>query len=379
MAVVARRNLEKITSGDPQIDIGEAGAKTSGGKECRSRWAGKDDIPQRVESGSASSGSGTSQSNQSKGNYKIAPKPKRDAAHKDDHSHMEWKPDAEEFVDHNGQPITTPKPGPVNPSGDSAAEEEEEEEESKEEEAERERFLAQGREENRKIRHGESNTLRPTSIERHWRKLYLIVKLWWGDHGKALSSFQKTTFGRIQGQFENECERIVKENFRDATDIEREKKILFQEYKFPVETLHGLISTAAATLFNVQELDTHGTEEDKESLAEEQASLVKGVAVITETLKRYQIPAQCVVTNYALEMFDTIVNKSEATRTQYAETLSELNRPTAEQQQAWTVAIPHMEKALQVMRTDDRSSDEKEQLKAHIRYIESKNNVGKPQ
>ncbi|EMD95275.1 hypothetical protein COCC4DRAFT_43964 [Bipolaris maydis ATCC 48331] len=374
MAVVASRNLENMMSENSRIDINKADAGASGGKENGRDKGGEDDPPQREESSSASSGSGLPHSNQSES--KIASKSDMDATHKNDPDHMNWKSDAPEFVDHNGQPMKSDEKDPENSSGDSSGDENEDnEEERRKEKAERERFLAQGREENRKIRHGESNTSRPPSIERHWRQLYITVKTWWRDHGKALNPSQKTSIEKIQGRIEKECESIVKENYSDAGDIDREKKKLFQEYKFPVETLHGLISTAAAALSTVQKMETNGTKEDKESLNEEQNSLVKGVAVITETLKKYQIPAQCVVTNLALEMFDTIVNKSEATRAQYAETLSELNKPTAEQEEAWTVAIPHMEKALQLMRKDDHTSDGEKQLQTQIRFIESKNKV----
>ncbi|KAH7551135.1 hypothetical protein BM1_10009 [Bipolaris maydis] len=389
MALVASKNIEKITSEDHQTHIGKANANTSGGEEDK-RYEGKrEDLSQRGESSSASSGSGPSHSTQRTRNHKIAPKSNRDATHDDDSDPFDWDPDAESFVDRDGQPVIITKPQPTKLSDDPAEEKtrseaakakraEEEEEEKKEimaEEADRQRLLAQGREENRKKRHGGSNIQRPPSIERQWRQLYITVKTWWGNHGKPLSRSQKAPIQKIQERIEKECERIVKENYSDAGDIEREKKSLLKEYRFPVETLHGLISTAATALHDVQELEQNGSEKEKEALAEEQESLVKGVAVMTEFLKEHQIPAQCVVTQHAREMFDTIVNRNEKTRTQYVSTIEELNRPTSDQQDAWTIAVPEMRKALNVIDIDDRTSAGAGKLQTHIDAMESQNTI----
>lgn len=196
-----------------------------------------------------------------------------------------------------------------------------------------------------------------------------------GQSRKPLSRSQKAPIQKIQERIEKECEPIVKENYSDAGDIEREKKSLFKEYRFPVETLHGLISTTATALYDVQELEQNGSEKEKEALAEEQELLVKGVAVMTEFLKEHQIPAQCVVTQHAREMFDTIVNRNEKTRTQYVSTIEELNRPTSNQQDAWTIAVSEMRKALNVIDIDDRASDSARKLQTHIEAMESQKTI----
>lgn len=81
------------------------------------------------------------------------------------------------------------------------------------------------------------------------------------------------------------------------------------------------------------------------------------------------------VTQHAREMFDTTVNRNEKTRTQYVSTIEELNMPTSNQQDAWTIAVPEMRKALNVIDIDDRTSASARKLQTHIDAMESQNTI----
>jgi hypothetical protein len=377
MALVAHNNVQTIIPEGSQISPSEANSHGSERKEkkvekeTKSEKEGKD-----AKSGSTSTESGPSHTVQKPRKYKKTPQTSQNAAHEN-------------------------VPDLTNSDSDS---EDENEEEAKKEAAERDEFLAQGREANRKIRDGQSNTQRPISVEKEWQRFYVLVKTWWS--GKPLNHQQNFSIERAQKRIEEKCATLVDikepswqaevhnaiaqwKNAKQKDDqisdedekarrrlveeeiIQREKKKLFQEYRFPVETLHGLISTAAAAIEEVHELGKSKDEEDKELLEEEESKLIKGIALITEALRQYQIPAQCVVTQFARETFDTIVNKNDETKEKYANTIAELNKPTPEQKQVWTIAVPEIKKALEVIQGDNRMDVMTQHLDAHIGKIKS--------
>ena len=154
---------------------------------------------------------------------------------------------------------------------------------------------------------------------------------------------------------------------------------MLPQHKFPADRLHSLIATTAVTLDTVKDMEkgTSRSVEDEEMLVEEQRSLIKGIALFTEVLKEHHIPALYVVSQCARDIFESIINKNEKTREGYPNATAELNRPTTEQREVRTVAVPEMEKALAVMKSGTFTEDRGQALKTHINASEVVTGRGK--
>jgi hypothetical protein len=186
-------------------------------------------------------------------------------------------------------------------------------------------------------------------------------------------------FGKVGSTYREEIEERPPKQLKEAEVrqsaeagiFQREKIKLLLQHKFPADRLHSLIATTAVTLNIVEDMEkeTNRCAEDEEMLVKEQRLLIKGIALFTEVLKEHYIPALYVVSQYARNMFES--NKKEITREEYANTATELNRPTTERREVWTVAIAETEKALSAMKSGDLTEDKTQALKAHINALRS--------
>lgn len=334
-----------------------------------------------------------------------APKAAHDVT--DDHvgqpDHLEFTAEGQVFLDHNGNTLVSDPDGSDNTSEIDAAEL-----------AERKNYLAGGREQNRQKRAAKQNLERPDSIERVWRKFYLVVKGWWGKNGKELTSGERRTITKLQTELQKKCDDYVQQNWDKnplrlkkkvddlmpqwraknsklseyeirklaETEVRRLENIEWKDaYKFPVDRLHGMIHTAAAALHEIQALEKNKKRdaEDEQFLKEERMKLVQGIAVFTEGLNEHSISAQFVVSDYARQMFYRIVNASDETRAHFAKTISELNKPTKEQKDVWVDAVPETEKVIDSMCTiaTDEATEEIGRsisvLKQHNRKLQEQN------
>ncbi|KAF1923279.1 uncharacterized protein M421DRAFT_75706 [Didymella exigua CBS 183.55] len=85
--------------------------------------------------------------------------------------------------------------------------------------------------------------------------------------------------------------------------------------------------------------DETATKEQNE-IDSEKIKLLNGVAVFQEKLKEWNIPLQSILSPYAQQTFNDIVNSSEESKQRWKSVVDELNKPTKDQEEVWELAGP---------------------------------------
>jgi hypothetical protein len=218
---------------------------------------------------------------------------------------------------------------------------------------ERNILLAEGEQANLQAR-SKPYKPRPADVERLWEQLYISTKGWWRSQGKDLSSPAKNTLKDLPQTLDNICNQITYDHIaQHQTEFDqtvenlmpewREKNLKsspekrlteegvrasakekvfnrskqqFAELQYPVATLWGMLNTLATQLNTIDQLQkkTDRSPTDEQVLQQEKALLLNGIAALAETFKLYNIPAQCVMTDFAYLLFEKIVNETEQTR-----------------------------------------------------------------
>jgi hypothetical protein len=78
--------------------------------------------------------------------------------------------------------------------------------------------------------------------------------------------------------------------------------------------------------------------EDTPHQQEQEALILNGLAVFQEKLKDWNIPLQSILSPYAQQTFNSIVNPSDQTRKKWQSIVDELNEPTKDQEEIWQLA-----------------------------------------
>lgn len=224
---------------------------------------------------------------------------------------------------------------------------------------------------------------RPQAIEKHWKAMYPLVKTWWRLTAYRLPVSHRQRVDKIQQSIIADCKKIAAEETNTAEGVaaladlrkeldhgnqlkdpesqaseaaitreaqqllvDRISNRMMKMHRFPdVEIYSQMASMTRA----IADLDFHKSQvEDaddgeartvsEQALNKEMDKLLAGFAVFAEKLKGLNIPIQSIISSYASETFNSIVNGSPEAKKRFQAITTELNKPTKDQENVWTEA-----------------------------------------
>ncbi|KAF1940460.1 hypothetical protein EJ02DRAFT_494709 [Clathrospora elynae] len=205
---------------------------------------------------------------------------------------------------------------------------------------------------------------RPEKIEKHWKSLYILVKSWWGRHGEDLGSSQQKIINDIQKDIRRECVKIVTRDLaqnpdkyktvRDGTleTAKEENEKQEEEMQMSVEAMEILVDQRMISHY-VQKMYLQKYRFPQQEIL----GHMKGIAATMEKLKDWNIPLQSILSPYAHQVFNSIVNHSDETREKWRSIVTELNKPTKDQEEIWQLAAPGIRDIVTTVYTQEMLDD----------------------
>jgi hypothetical protein len=207
----------------------------------------------------------------------------------------------------------------------------------------------EGRMNNVESRNEQEKGVRPQSIEKLWRSLYPLVKLWWGRDGRPLDKNHKASVEHVQQAISSECTKIAHEDWKnheaeyskqmiqdagtggdaeptnESLEAAKERKLkqlaesYKKQYRFPDKKFLAEITSINGVLaaIDAQEADQPAVgdvdewEEYTETLQATKEKLLHGLAAMHVWLKTYKIDLGKVVSRTAHDTFMRVASESE--------------------------------------------------------------------
>jgi hypothetical protein len=232
--------------------------------------------------------------------------------------------------------------------------------------------LLEGRMNNLESRNEQKKELRPQSIEKLWRSLYPLVKLWWGRDGRPLDKNQKASVERVQQAISSECNKIAHEDWnsheaeyskqmiqdagtdgdaetsKEGLEAIKERKLkqladsYKKQYRFPNKKFLAEITSINGVLaaIDAQEADQPAVgaadewEEYNETLQATKEKLLNGLAAMHVWLKTCNIDLGKVVSRTAHDTFMKVASESEDGKKIWGEAMKNYQASTPDEEVA---------------------------------------------
>jgi hypothetical protein len=230
----------------------------------------------------------------------------------------------------------------------------------------------EGRMNNLDSRNKQKKVLRPQSIEKLWRSLYPLVKLWWGRDGRPLDKNHKASVKHVQEAISSECTKIAHEDWKnheaeylkqmiqdtgtggdaeptnEGLEATKERKIkqladsYKKQYRFPDKKFLAEITSINGVLaaIDAQEADQPAVgavdewEEYNETHQATKEKLLHGLAAMHVWLKTYNIDLGKVVSQTAHDTFMRVASESEDSKKFWGDAMKNYQVSTADEEVA---------------------------------------------